>query len=124
MPYNVDLSQAELLDQAGEVVGRDDRRVTRLTLVRVRVVVPGAERDRAVMLGERTEVMIPLGVIAAPAVDEDDGSALALLDVVQRDAVGDGHLLHVRRQFRLLRREDRWLRKGGRRDQQDDSQDS
>jgi hypothetical protein len=97
----------KFLDERGEVFGLNGVRVVLVKLVRVRVVVVSALRDRAIALGERAKMVVPRGVAHAPAVDEHDGNALPLLDAVQLHAVGSGYLLQLRRLFRLLGRLER-----------------
>ena len=92
-PYEVNGTKVGfLVYQCREIVSVDQRRVVSGDRVLVRIVIPTAVGDHAIVWRQSLHVLRPCSVVALPAVEKYQRIASSLLDVVKLDAINDKSL--------------------------------
>src|ERR1700687_197570 len=88
-PTMTTLPRFRVPTSAAQVFGSDDGGVTPPGPVDIRIVVPLAVSNGAIVPGKRLNLGGPIIGIANPPVHEDHGCPLALVQIVERDSVPD-----------------------------------
>ena len=87
VPDDDDLPEAEMIADEGDIVGKTLHRVTLARLVAEPMSAQVESHDPTPFFGEIFELRGEIGVIAAPAVDQHDGSAHALRFLESRESL-------------------------------------
>jgi len=84
-----DFAEMQRVDEGGEILRVDDGGITGPGGILIGEIVAAAVSDGAETEGERADLIGPVSAVAERAVNEDHGSSVALVRVVQSDTAAD-----------------------------------